>query len=73
MLPKVNEAFARPLYIIDMHPAHLDATLSQAQEHDPDNPLADSESEQSLMEISSESASSTSDSNASMDSFISID
>ena len=70
MLPKVNEAFARPLYVIDMHPDHLDATLSQSQNADPAS--LNSDSDQSLMDISSASVSS-SDSDNSLDSIISVD
>ena len=72
MLPKINDAFAKPLYIIDMQPEHLEASTSQSQATDNNDWHALSDSEQSLMDISSESASSSA-SDASFESFVSVD
>ena len=72
MLPKINDAFATPLHTIDMRPQHLAAATSQMDNATPDDPTRMSESDESFMEVSSETASS-SESEKSEDSFISID
>ena len=67
MFPRINEAFAKPLFYISTPDTNM-------EEDDPDQPLQthSSDSESSLMDISSETDSSTASYN-SRESLISID
>ena len=71
-LRRIDEAFAKPLYIMQSSSLNNNSNGSQHAEDDPDDPMATSDSEASIMEVSS-LADSSSMSDHCTDSEISVD
>ena len=75
MLPRINEAFARPLYHLEAA-ALRDQILTQSQQVDDNidapDPTSDLSTDDSVMEVSSISASSSDSDLISVDSYQSI-
>ena len=71
MLPRINEAFAKPLYLLDaiaMHDQILSQTQGQA-DSPPPRSQSDLSTDTSVMDVSSIDDSSTSDELISVDSY----
>ena len=65
MFPRINEAFAKPLHTSET------ITGNNLTQRDPDDIVMDSDTDQSIMDISSEADSSSQDPDSN-DSFISV-